>query len=212
MESPLAQLCMVTALAQLGTGAAQLDAECGAEEEVSTAQEAKAEEEERRAEGGMDEEGRLEEKRADEQGHTEGREVGGRVEEGTAEEGPADAPPGNTEGEALSLSTEDLQAHWATYSALETAFKRARAEETPGDVPIPGADGWLVRWKPRIRKVAVRSTTRLHPPACSHTECATSSCHPAGLRACTHAHAQACGRLPVLPPSHSSLSQHAWRL
>lgn len=125
-ESPFAQLCMVTALRHLETlDAEQLNAPLLIRLESDVMS------------GGSNADANAEE---DEDGTGSG----------------AGCPANSADGYrgAAGLSAEELQKRRDVMRALEWAFRRARHDEKVGDTPVPGAEGWIVRWKARLRKAA----------------------------------------------------------
>jgi ATP-dependent DNA helicase RecQ len=52
------------------------------------------------------------------------------------------------------MTPEEREQRMALFRVLETAMRCARQLGKSGDVPVPGAEGWMVRWKPRVRKSA----------------------------------------------------------
>ena len=57
-------------------------------------------------------------------------------------------------GGGSALTPEERERRLALFQALEAAVRRTKQLEWAGDAPVPGAEGWLVRWKPRARKSA----------------------------------------------------------
>jgi len=76
---------------------------------------------------------------------------------GADEEGGSEAGGGvvdDSAGGGAALTTEERERRMALFQALEAAVRHAKQLEWAGDAPVPGAEGWLVRWKPRARKSA----------------------------------------------------------